>query len=154
VDERTTCRLLCVSLLAVFTTACLGDSKHAPSVGAGSTLTPQAKAIRVVRASRIVAALEKASSVRLTVFSTSPGSTAIAVDLTPPVAVDTTLPAYDRGRSSTYHLSARGVRRLLVTVMTKGNRILYIAPEWTDTFKLVDAHWIGPDLGFPPAGGG
>jgi len=134
-----------LTLLGVFASACLGNSHHRH--------TAAGDALDVVRASHLVQQLRKGSSVRFSVFSTSPGSVAIAVEFSPPVAVDATLPSYDRGRSSTYHLSARGVQILGLTVLDKGARIVGAAPEWTSTFKLDDAHWIGPDLGYAPAGG-
>ena len=107
-----------------------------------------------VRASKLVKALEGGSSAHLRVFSTSAESIAIAVDLDPPVSLDATIPVSDAGRTSSYHLTARGVSTLGVTVLNEGSRIVYIAPEWNDGFELVEAHWVGPNLGFPPAGGG
>lgn len=107
-----------------------------------------------VRASQLVQRLERGSAVHLRVFSTSSDSVAIAVDLDPAVSIDATIPVSDGARASSYHLTARGVSELGVTVLNEGSRIVYIAPEWNDGFQLDDAHWVGPDLGFPPAGGG
>lgn len=71
-----------------------------------------------------------------------------------PVALDVTLPTSDRGRTSSYRLKARGVTMFNVAIHKPDDRVLGIGPEWIAPFELIEAHWIGPDLGFPPAGGG
>jgi hypothetical protein len=135
----------CALLLTLLTTACGGGDDRA---------TAPERALDVVRHSPLIQRLTKGSSMHLRVFSKSADSTAIAVDVTPPIAIDATIPVEDSGRSSSYRLRARDVQTLGVTVMAEDDRIVYIAPEWTANFRLVEARWIGPDLGFPPAGGG
>jgi hypothetical protein len=80
-------------------------------------------------------------------------ATGFQIVLDRPMAIDATLPMSDRGRSSTYHLSATGLSTLNVTVMKRPARLVGVAPEWLAGFHVIEAHWIGPDLGFSPAGG-
>jgi hypothetical protein len=67
--------------------------------------------------------------------------------------VDADLPAYRDGRSSTYHLTARGVRTFVVAFRRHPPRVVNVAPDRSDGFRLVERHWVGPDLGYLPGGG-
>ena len=86
----------------------------------------------------------------------------ISVDLSHRVAIDDDIPVTDAPlrveclppqQKLVYHLVARGVPAIVVTLDRRTHRILYIRPTWdTDGATRISQDWVGPDAPFPPTG--